>query len=500
MAVTPEFIEQVSEALEQLGYSVEQEEDVIDDVSQINDDVTLPGIRVQGGSMTGYVSMKLLVLKQYLDNTVTAIQNAWNTWFGTSSDTGVQKTWSDWFTARSTEWGTLKVDAQTATTNANTAATAAQGATAGAENVNAGLQGFTVTITDRNGVSRSVDIGFEIYRTYPSVAAMNADAANVPQGKFVIIATTDKTSEDNAKMYCKNSQGSFTFLCDLDQASSEAWADWLTNMKPAIQQATTDANSAATNANNKATLAQTAADNANTSRQQIEANEQTRQSNEQARVAAETQRQTDWTNWFSDTLPTGVRKLWGDFWSGVNTSWNTFFGTDENSGVRGDWKTLRSDVVSKTQAAQTATSSANTAASNADSKATLANTAAANANDKATLADNKATLANEKAALANEKATYANTQGDYAKAQGDYAKDWNDHPPFIGDGTTGDENYWYIWNAQTKTYQKSVYATGKDLDWDSMSEADKTDLARRVKDELVFATVETCESIIDELN
>ena len=379
-------------------------------------------------------------------------------------------------------------------------ATAAQGATAGAENVNAGIQGFTVTITDRNGVSRSVDIGFEIYRTYPSVAAMNADAANVPQGKFVIIATTDKTSEDNAKMYVKNSQGSFTFLCDLDQASSAAWADWLNNMKPAIEQATTNANNAATNANNKATLAQTAADNANTSRQQIEANEQTRQSNEQARVTAENKRQTDWTNWFSDTLPTGVRKLWSDFWSNVNTSWNTFFGTDDNSGVRGEWKTLKADVTSKTQAANTATTNANNAASNANEKATLANEAATNANDKATLANDKASLANEKAALADEKATYANTQGDYAKAQGDYAKDWNDHPPFIGNGTTGDENYWYIWNAQTKAYQKSVYATGDDLDWNTMTEEQKADLVRMVKEDLVFATVETCEAIIDELN
>lgn len=515
MAVTEEFVEQVSEALDQLGYSVEQEEDVISDVSQIDDDVTLPGIRVQGGKMTGYVSMKLAVLKQYLDNTVqtiqqtwnawfsdvlpTGVRSIWNTWFGTSDQEGVRKTWGDWFTARSTEWGTLKIDAQTATTNANTAATAAQGATAGAENVNAGLQGFTVTITDRNGVSRSVDIGFDIYRTYASVAAMNADAANVPQGKFVIIATPDKTSEENARMYIKNSQGSFTFLCDLDQASSEAWADWLNNMKPAIQQATTDANSAATNANNKATLAQTAADNANTSRQQIEANEQTRQSNEQARVAAETQRQTDWTNWFSDTLPTGVRKLWGDFWSNVNTSWDGFFGANESSGVRGDWNTLRADVVSKTQAAQTAASNANTAASNADSKATLANNAASNANDKAALANDKASLANEKAALANEKAAYANSQGNYAKAQGDYAKEWNDHPPFIGDGTTGDLNFWYLYDVITARYVKGAYAKGDDLDYSTMTPEEKQRLIDNIKADLVFASVETCEAIIDEI-
>ena len=76
---------------------------------------------------------------------------------------------------------------------------------AGAENLNATLVGFTVSITNRQGVTTSVDIGFEIYRTYASITAMNADAANVPQGKFVVIATTDPTDPDNAKMYCRNS-------------------------------------------------------------------------------------------------------------------------------------------------------------------------------------------------------------------------------------------------------------------------------------------------------
>ena len=57
MAVTPEFINDVSEALDELGYSVENEQDVIDDVSQLNDDVTLPGIRVVICTMMVYVSV-----------------------------------------------------------------------------------------------------------------------------------------------------------------------------------------------------------------------------------------------------------------------------------------------------------------------------------------------------------------------------------------------------------------------------------------------------------
>lgn len=110
-----------------------------------------------------------------------------------------------------------------------------------AENVNADLTGLVVTITDRHGVSRSVDIGFEMFATYGSVAEMKADAANVPQGKFVIIATEDPTSEDNAKMYCRtkapatDTENAFRFLSDLDQASSSAFADWLNNYKPVIE-------------------------------------------------------------------------------------------------------------------------------------------------------------------------------------------------------------------------------------------------------------------------
>lgn len=95
MAVTPEFVSDVSEALDELGYAVESEQDVIDDVSEINDDLTLPGIRVQSGTMTGYVSMKLAVLVAYLQGRFETIQSAWNTWFGTDATSGVQKQWAD---------------------------------------------------------------------------------------------------------------------------------------------------------------------------------------------------------------------------------------------------------------------------------------------------------------------------------------------------------------------------------------------------------------------
>ena len=132
MAVTEEFVEQVSEALDQLGYAVEQEEDVISDVSQIDDDVTLPGIRVQGGAPTGYVSMKLAVLKQYLDNTVHTIQQTWAAWFSDTLPTGVRSIWNTWFGERQTEWETMSTNVSDATELATEAAESAGNAASNA--------------------------------------------------------------------------------------------------------------------------------------------------------------------------------------------------------------------------------------------------------------------------------------------------------------------------------------------------------------------------------
>lgn len=134
---------------------------------------------------------------------------------------------------RRAEFGGMMRDAETAIGLVDAAMTEA-------ENVDATVDGMIVTITDRHGVSKSVNIGFDIYRTYGSVAAMNADAANVEDGKFVMIATLDPTSTENAQLWVRNnnaatSQNPFSFLSDLDQASSAAWADWMENQKPIIE-------------------------------------------------------------------------------------------------------------------------------------------------------------------------------------------------------------------------------------------------------------------------
>ena len=56
--------------------------------------------------------------------------------------------------------------------------------------------------------------GFSIFKTYTSITAMNADANRVPTGKFVIIASNTE-DPDNAKLFVKNSEGSFTFETDM---------------------------------------------------------------------------------------------------------------------------------------------------------------------------------------------------------------------------------------------------------------------------------------------
>ena len=127
---------------------------------------------------------------------------------------------------------TLKTQTLAAKDAANTAA-------AGAANVDAGVQ-------------KTVDIGFYIDpdHVYASKAQMLSAASVVDAGKFCIIATTDPTDPDNATLWIRNSLPStseepYTFLSDLDQAATEVWNDWNTNLRQAIVQATRDAEAAA---------------------------------------------------------------------------------------------------------------------------------------------------------------------------------------------------------------------------------------------------------------
>lgn len=59
--------------------------------------------------------------------------------------------------------------------------------------------------------------GFSIYRQYTSIALMDADKANVPEGKFVLINTGNVEQGDNAQLYVKGATN-FEFLVDMSGA------------------------------------------------------------------------------------------------------------------------------------------------------------------------------------------------------------------------------------------------------------------------------------------
>lgn len=62
---------------------------------------------------------------------------------------------------------------------------------------------------------------FAVYKTYPSIASMNADKNNVPEWKFVMIVSTVE-DPDNAKLYVKWASD-FTFLTDMSGATGMKW-------------------------------------------------------------------------------------------------------------------------------------------------------------------------------------------------------------------------------------------------------------------------------------
>ena len=58
---------------------------------------------------------------------------------------------------------------------------------------------------------------FSIYKTYSSIEAMNNDILNVPEGNFVIIASSVE-DEDNSKLFVKG-ESKFSFITDLSGAA-----------------------------------------------------------------------------------------------------------------------------------------------------------------------------------------------------------------------------------------------------------------------------------------
>ena len=73
--------------------------------------------------------------------------------------------------------------------------------------------------TGATGATGAPGKDFRIYKTYASIAAMNADAENVPDGEFVSIASNEN-DPDNGKVYQRSTDGEtdFVFIFDLSGA------------------------------------------------------------------------------------------------------------------------------------------------------------------------------------------------------------------------------------------------------------------------------------------
>lgn len=73
--------------------------------------------------------------------------------------------------------------------------------------------------TGSTGPTGATGEGFNIYNTYASIAEMIADYANVPIGKFVVIASSVE-DVDNAKLFVRsNSEDYFSYITDLSGAT-----------------------------------------------------------------------------------------------------------------------------------------------------------------------------------------------------------------------------------------------------------------------------------------
>ena len=92
--------------------------------------------------------------------------------------------------------------------------------------------------------------------------------------------------------------------------------------------------------------------------------------------------------------------------------------------------------------------------------------------------------ANTAAGLANEKAALAATEAQRAKG-------YNDHPWEIGD-----DGFIYVWN---ETYQSVVKTNKMILEFNDLTEQQKQSLIDEFYATLTFASIQTCEDIIDEI-
>lgn len=341
-------------------------------------------------------------------------------------------------------------------------------AVTGAERVNAQLDGMTVTVTNRNGVSNSCNLSFDFYETYASVAAMNADLANIPKSSLVSIATDDPTNEENARVYQKRSDGTLKYLFDLDQASAQAWAEWLNTKKPQI-----DARIAT--ADDDHSRAETDHETATTDHGTAQADHSTALS-DHAQAESDTSRAaTDHAQAESDTARAATDHQTAT--SDHNTA-ETDHGTatSDHETAEGDHTQAGQDHSRAEQDHITAEGDHMTA----EGDHTQAGTDHSRAEQDHTTADND----------------HTQSETDHAASQSatSYAENVASHPPYIADGTQqkpGDVGYVYQWDYANQTYVKGIRVS---LDWNSMSQDEKDAIEQAILTAIGFDQTPTAGS------
>ena len=150
MAVSDEFRENWLECQEEYGKNIEAGDIPVLELDRIDESISLPAVKFTApfdpsidNQFDSYVHVPMATFKKPIDDLAAQVSQATND----------------------------LVDLKQRTEQARQDAIAA---TDEASNVDADLTGMTVTITNRNGVSKEVNIGFEILErnVYPSIAAM----------------------------------------------------------------------------------------------------------------------------------------------------------------------------------------------------------------------------------------------------------------------------------------------------------------------------------------
>lgn len=474
---------------------------------------------------------------------------------------GLKKDVNDIITSWTTPTTGYKAQIEKATSDAAAAAVNANNAADGAEKVDASLSGTTITVKGRDGVPHQANLKgetgaaagfgtpqasvvdntpgtpsvtitasgsdtakvfsfvfshlkgdkgdkgdpFAIYRTYASIELMVLDKDNVPDGKLTCIDSSVE-DPDNAKLFVRDSTQTtkspigFGFLTDLsgaqgikgdkgDEPVITADADGtlrvdgelLTEViKNAVAAFVTNEGSASSTAGDGSRWGayKTAEAARDTARETAEGTNSSAANNNTrwgAYKLAEAAREQAFANWFSKAT-TGVQDVWTAWFNetkaawtnwfskagtGVQAIWTAWFGEDDNHGVRKQVK----DAVA--------------GAENVD----------------ASLSGTTITVTDRTGHSEN-----ANLKGDTGDAAG-----FGNPTTSVQDNTPGTPSVEVSASGPDTakvfafTFHHLKGDKGDALNYSDMTPQEKQDLIDNIKEDLIFASDETCESIIDEL-